>query len=419
MTQEPGPRELSYEKVEPPWYRRRLELPLGRAGRVAGWIVLGAVTGSLGAAAVLSVGGYMGAVYLGGLALAAIVVTSVARRGLHRRRVGAVFAYVAQGMRANMPLAPYLRNCAGQEVGGVRKRLGRVVGELEEGYPVHHAICNALPELDRQQAFLLVSAGSCGTLPATLERLSREHARAESDPSKARQIDWLYWSIIMVAMGASVVMVSFFVRPKLLQILRDFQVKNVSAESEWWVWVSGVMCVIGAGMLWWIGAASFGSLVDRKETARRGAKLGREARHRRLSDLYFVAADQVGTGRPLVLGREEVGGWAASVEGEGVRGALSRGETLARAAKEAGLPKGDVAVLAMGQDSGRMEGALRLLAQHHAQKAERTRGVVTSLATVALVLIFGAVVLYQGMSIWRPMEKLADQASKAALLPKW
>ncbi len=416
---------VPYAKAEPlgslrnPWTRRVMI-----AWRIISGLFGGAILVALLIGVSVGVGGSAGSFYVFAVGLIAILSVGLMRRGLHRRRVGAIFAYCARGMRLQLPLDLFLRAAADAERGVLRRRLMSIAMRVSGGVRLDQALADCLPELDERQSQLISGAGQSHAIVDVLDRLVEELSASSDRPTEGTDGTLIYLAVALVIASACSGMLMIFVYPKLQMMLRDFGHRGpLWTPTPWWPWILMVTMLFGVLTL----LIYFGRAVDLLTRVRRTAAsdrlaprfvpfLGRAARDRSLADFYLSAAHAVEAGQPLasLAFALDAGHRREAPMARDLIADLVRGEPLARAARGSRLPAGDVAVLSTAVGADDLARALRFLAGVRARALDARRRWTANVLSLLATLIVAALVAQMMVSVWGPMISLLEEVGRWA-----
>lgn len=361
------------------------------------------------------IGGPASITYLGFFFVIFLFVVVHARTQLHRRRVAAVFDTVSRGIRVRLPLPEFVEAAAWSERGILRKRLLAVSRHLFAGLPVERAIGESLPEIDQRQAGLLLASAATGSTADTLERLASEHATQSTDPlhNYSTLLGYALWSIGLQATVLAMILV--FVIPKMETIFQDFGAPPIAVDLKAMGLFYTIAGAIAAGLLACLIIQKLAQLYRIRGTAGISDPIfSRARRNRALSDFYHTAADTLQAGLPLaeLLPRLQDSTRTAKL-GNNVGVLLSGindGVHLTAAARNAGLPKRDVAILALAHGQTQLVAAFRYLAEVRERAFLASRDARLAITSLLLTLFIAAMTLPVVYLIWVPMLQIMDMA---------
>jgi type II secretory pathway component PulF len=366
--------------------------------------------------------------------LGALLLISLAMfvRGVRRSRAVAALNYVEQAVRLNLPLPQMIQAAEAGERGGLRRRLVQLRQNLEDGHPVWASLDDALPALPPRALSLVAAAERNGRLASTLARLVRDLRRTpQRDPSRAILLRW-YPAMLLLTLTLALGGFSVFVLPKYMDIFRDFGLELPALTrmiGGLWMYVLAPVGAVAAlvtllamgrmvaetvAPLW--GRVNFGPLGDLPGLLAWWTPVARGVtRGRGLADVCHVLADASAAGRPMhaalrdaarlnvnVVLRRQVQRWGEAVE---------QGTPFAEAAREAGMPRLVVGMLATTSARGAADaaGTFEFLARYYDGHFSRAAALLEASLVPAMVFVFAFLVGSAALGLFLPMIKLMNR----------
>ncbi len=152
----------------------------------------------------------------------AVVAVSVLVAGLRHSWDATTLEYLEQAVRLNLPLPAMLGAAEAGESRFVRKRIGRLRGQIEEGATLGDSLSRALPALPQRVRGLIVAGERCGRLAPMMRRIVEQDRRhIQRDPIQRIYVRW-YPIMILLALGGVITGLGVFVMPKFARIAKDF-----------------------------------------------------------------------------------------------------------------------------------------------------------------------------------------------------
>jgi type II secretory pathway component PulF len=341
-------------------------------------------------------------------------------RNIRLRREMVVLGYLEQAVRLNLPLPQMIDAAAQSETGRIRLCLLKLADSLMAGVPLEVALSLDVPEVSRRTLALLGAGRRSGEVPATLRRaLDERRAKDAGDP--ASRIFLKVYPVAMACAAIAVIsIIMVFVLPKMEMLCRDFRIPVPAvtrALSHVWYdvffWLAPLAAIVfvlclGSSLLSIVAPSRKGRIWGLRDyLAWRTPLLGRMIRDRDLADACHILADAVAAGhgmdmalaqvRELRINRVLLGRIQAWHE------LVQRGVAVGEAATSAGLPPLVSGLLASARGQKNTADALRFLARYFALRHQRTAALLRGAAVPAVVLMFGAIVLFAALGMFMPM----------------
>lgn len=388
-----------------------------------GWVIIGGFASLIA----MSIRSGPSAVVYAVLALILLGGVSSTVRNLRRTRAAAALGYLEQAVRLNLPLPPMLRAAERAETGPTRATLAQVREGVEQGRPLADAL-RQLTGLPLRHFDLILAGERAGQLPQVLRRLvEQDRAAPRNDASSSILLRW-YSLLLALTTSAILLMYAFIVMPKILWVMRNFDVP-VPRLSLWMGDVAEAIAVVVFPLCALILLAQIGRLTGDLLAPRlirynpfRGLigrlqwwtpLLGATVRHRALADACDVIADAIDAGFTLDAALDE----AADTRGnEVLRQRLRRWASIMRggaptgdAARAARMPALWVGLLGAARAGGDVQRTMRFLSRYHETRFSRSAQVMRAALIPAMALFFGTIVMGIALSIYLPLIELANR----------
>ena len=351
-------------------------------------------------------------------------------RQVRRRRAQAVMTYVEQAVRLNLPLPAMLAAAEQGERPAVVRQLAALRSLLQDGQPLAMALATATPQLPPRDLALVQAGERTGQLAPTLRRLMHEQ-RDRLPRDLATGAFYRVYPVIMLLMLSGVVsLLMIVVVPRFQGILRDFGIP-MPAITQWMIDIASdwsVPVFIFVGMILLIMMAR--TLAETFVPPRYRLKLlpgmidrliwslplfHSAARDQGLADVCQVLSDAVAAGMPLdgALGessqldinevlRQRIEAWAAGVH---------QGLATETAARDAGLPRLLVGMLATGRAASDLPSVFGFLARYYQSRFSRLKLLLEGAIVPVVVFIMAGLVLAVALSLFLPMITLLDRTA--------
>ncbi len=351
--------------------------------------------------------------------LVAVIVAVVLY--VRRRRAGVLIGYLDQAVRLRLPLSRYLEAAAPSESDATAARLLRIAAGLGRGAPLAHTLRWAAPEIGQRDRTLIAAAERIGRLEPALARIADRHRHARhADPQQA--FVWAYPIGLVGFLLVLLTAVIYFVIPKFHQIFNDFGAALpastvfvtdfarryspiIAPALASAILLGGVaMFLMLLGVTTGLGHYLVNPLVGFIPFARAAA------RDRALGDALTILHQALIAGAPLPDAATEAAQLGAPPF---IRNRLRRfadllhqGHETSAAARRAGLPRIDAAMLATAHNADQAQHTTRFLAHYHTTRfhraAETARAAIMPLVVIAVGLLVGFVVY----SLFAPLPAL-------------
>lgn len=328
-----------------------------------------------------------------------------------RRAVLEATRALASLLAAGLPLARSLEVAEGLAPGAVADALASVRARVQRGDPVHAALAGH-PRLFPPLYTGVVRAGErSGDLAGAFARLESQLEREEALRSKLVSAS-IYPLILAVVGGVAVVLLTLFVLPRFAELLEDAGAALPASTAALLAVSRGAVAVwpalvVGPPLLVLLAAGWLATEPGRRAASRFMLwlpglrRLRRETLGARFARLVAVL---VGGGAPLLDALEDagesMGDPVARDEAVRVRFRVREGAPLHRALAEGDvfpplLPK----LVAVGEESGRLEEFLGKAAELFETRVAHTAERLASLAEPVMILVFGALVGLVALSL--------------------
>jgi general secretion pathway protein F len=330
--------------------------------------------------------------------------------------LAAVTRQLAVLVRAGVPVAEALE--AATEASDDPRLLGaltRVRAAVREGRPLADALGDAggiFPPLYRELVRAAEAAGSLGTV---LGRLATHLERAAALRGRLRAT--LAYPVVMsVAVLAVLVFLLTWVLPQMAQLFEQTGAPlplaarlllgaGAVAESTWWLWLLALGAAI-VGVRTWSATPAGRARIDcwLLTLPGIGRLVGAASLARVAHTLSTVLAGGVRLEVALDLAGAAAGNARVATALAGAREAVRQGQQLAPALRASGvMPPSLVRLVATGERSGDLAGALAHAADDLDAQVERDVAAATAVAEPVLVLVMGAVVLLLVLTVLVPL----------------
>lgn len=311
----------------------------------------------------------------------------------------------------NMPLPKAL--AAATRVAGepVATALTEVQRRVERGESLAVSLA-AHPGLFRPVYAGVIRAGEkSGDLAAAFARLADQLERQEK--LRARLLSASIYPLILAALGGlSVIVLLLFVIPRFVDLLEGAGA-SLPGSTAFLLKISSMIRAGGPVILLMLVAAAFGvAWFIRNEKGKRMRSaildrlpLARGLRRDLLAGRYArLVGVLLGGGAPLLAALEDAEGSLADPrareEAEGIRRQVREGSSLNTALDRSGFfPELLGQLVAIGEESGRLEEFLLKAAEIFEDRTDRTLQRMVTLAEPAIILLFGGIVAFVAFSL--------------------
>jgi general secretion pathway protein F len=330
--------------------------------------------------------------------------------------LAAVTRQLAVLVGAGVPLADALEAAA--EATGHPRLLGaltRVRAAVREGRPLADALgdaAGAFPPLYRE---LVRASEAAGALGPVLARLATHLERTAARRSRLRAT-LTYPAVMAVAVLGVLVFLLAWVLPQMAQLFdetgaplplaaRILLAAGSVAARTWWAWVLAL--VAGSlGLRAWVATTAGRARLDAwlLDLPVVGRMAGAAALARVAHTLSTLLAGGVRLEVALDLAAAAAGNARIAAALAAAREAVRQGQQLAPALRASGVvAPAFVRLVASGERSGDLAGALAHAADHLDAEVERDVAATTAFAEPALVLVMGTVVLLLVLTVLVPL----------------
>lgn len=320
---------------------------------------------------------------------------------------------IAVGSELHLPLSPLLDAWADDERGIQADRVRRLAGLIAEGMPLPDAVEEVRGALRDEDVLAIRFGAQSGTLARSL-RASLDDAaeRLSADAHPFR--DTLVYAAVVAALFLGI-SIFYFVKivPAINVILSDYNVDRPApltwaiqmsqvAERYWWLWTLLIF-----GSIWYVRSARTGRFLGQPIWIRRLSKL-RDLRSAEVLRKLSVAAD---AGRPIAGAISTLARYHFDPPTRHkllfVRNEVEQGAEVWPSMASAGLLTApDVTVLDAAERLGNRPWALKQLADGKERRADRWLKTLADLTMPVVVVVLGAFVLLQGLSLFVPLVHL-------------
>jgi len=351
-----------------------------------------------------------------------LMAWSGATRTIRQRRMLLILGNVEKAVRLQLPIARMIEAAAQGERGLMRRRLLALHDRLDRGEPLDQALIYAVPEIPAGVARSIAAGQRLGCLDHVLDAIIR---RRSDENAAYRPSAGFYWAYPVILIGiVSLVMV--VVIPKYQSIFASFHTELPAvtqlllAFSNWfateygWAYLLPLLLLIFLGRMLSLfpyvraGSPLYAPFADR--IVWWTPVLGGLVSDRGMADLCDIVGAAAGAGHPLdealreaadaqpnsVMRRRAVA-WAAAV---------SRGQSMHDAARNAHMPELFAAMLATVRGDDSLRQVLAFLWRHYEYRFSRARAVLQAAYVPSIVFFFGSLVAFVGVALIQPIAML-------------
>lgn len=352
---------------------------------------------------------------------------------IRERRARVILTYLEQATRLNLPLPRMLEAAQRSEQKGTARRLRRLGDLLEDGAPLEAALPVATPEFSARMVGLIGAGERLGNLQQVLGRLVAQPREEEDDAAVRSSYARWYPLLMSVAFSLLLMLVIFFVVPKLVDLSKDFGVKLPYATrtlmhigrglrdldfAPMLIVVVVLVTVMGSPVRQIfddgpsVGMGGFDQILWRLPIAH-GL-----ARDRGFGDIFNTMAVALRAGYSLPRAIEEAEGlrlnavlrkrlrrWRNGIEG---------GAAADQAGRAARLPALVCGMIGSGK-GGDLAAAMEFLASYYDGRFSRGREILRAAIVPVLAIGFGGVVLFMASGTYLPLLQMMDRLSETAL----
>jgi type IV pilus assembly protein PilC len=309
---------------------------------------------------------------------------------------------------------------------------------IDSGYPVGMAIESAVPEVQHRESSIVESGERVGRLPQALARVVNDYTQSTRRESNADAVFYrAYPMVMMVVLCSAISLFSIFVMPKYEQIFKDFGTK-LPPITQWTLDIARNVGPLLLGLIViFVLISSAASLWQTIHPAR----LGRSAiqhvrdvlawftpvlhgieRDRGLADVFDLMSDALSAGVPADRALAEASRLGVNVmlarRIETWMSRVAAGDSLADAARSAGMPSIVVGLIATARNAETVVDVCGFLARYYRTRFSRTAAILHGINIPLLVLIFGFLVACVAISMLMPLMVLIQNMSSGGA-HKW
>lgn len=323
--------------------------------------------------------------------------------------------HLSRLLKGGVPILKALRLLAVQEKDpSLRAVLGRIEKSVHEGQALSAAM-EGFPGVFPHLFVSVVRAGEAGgALPAALERLSSYYRKEEDLASKVRRA-MAYPAVLVAAGFLSVVFILVFLVPRLRGVFEGMTdlplpTRIVMGLGEWmhdfWFVALGAAAVLFVLLPRAVAATAGRRTIDAwKLKAPYLGGLAFKIEFARFSRLLELCC---GNGLPFVralrISTPAVENVVLRSALEDCRAAVERGETFAQALKKHPyFPAMTIALIGVGEESGRIEEALSEIADVYERETDEHLVYSTTFLEPAMILFVGGVIGFIVMAVLLPV----------------
>ncbi len=343
---------------------------------------------------------------------------------VRRRQVAILVRQLAVMIGAGLPLAESLAVLHDQQQNSrLRNAVASVARDVRAGSSLGSAM-GRHPQVFNRLAVAMTGIGeSSGRLDDSLLRLATELEKAAETASRVRGA--FAYPLVVCGIGVAVVAVILWkVVPVFTELYAGLDaelplatrvVVSVSESFGWWAAVAGLLALGLAAAVWRIRRTSVGgAAVDR--LVLRVPLFGRLSHRAALARFCRTLSALTGAGVPLLEGlqiaRHTVGNLHLERAVGDVRQRVAAGSSLSRPLQATGLfPPMVHQMVAVGERTGELEGALEKVAEFYEQEVTRIHATVLPLLEPLLIVVLGAVIGGIVVAMYMPIWTLVGRLS--------
>ena len=327
------------------------------------------------------------------------------QRGIRRSEISVLTRQLGSMIRSGVPILRALNTIEDQTE---NRRLQAVIGDLEASIRDGSMLSDGMrryPKLFPELYVNMVESGeSGGVLDTMLFRLA-ESREVEEENRRKVQAAMAYPTLVAVVGSATVFVLLSFFMPRVMALFEGYDDLPLATRillgtseffSTYWYWM-----VLGVGMV--VVVIQRLAALDRGRTLVDGLKLGmpllgkflRDVDLARFARTFALLIDSgVSIDRVLTLSENAIHNAVLRREIETVRDrTMQHGMTLSAGLKATThFPPFVGNMLAVGEETGRIDDALNEVARFYEGSVERQSRMVTSLIEPVLLLVVGALV---------------------------
>lgn len=365
--------------------------------------------------------------------LLVIANLALCARRLRRRRTVLLTAILESIMRLKLPLVPSLRSLDLDEGMVLNHRLNALSNRLADGTTLAVALGETVPELSPRDVALIGAAEKSGRVLPTLSRLARRNAiNHYSEPDNNGLVSKMYPLLIVACIMAAGSVVSVFVMPKYIEILRDFNLPIPRLT----VWFYELRDLFTSTFFLWILLIilMYGALLRSIWKPRRLSQMvklpndllwcmplyGTIVRSRGMGDVCQVLGDAVEAGQSIDKAVQD----ASELE---VNSVLKRrlrqwakrmreGESIDSAARNAHMPAMMTRLIATAQTTDAASAVFQFLQKYYDTRCARYETLLRGVGFPVVLLCLAGVVLCVILALFQPMVDMIDYLSVAAFV---
>lgn len=320
---------------------------------------------------------------------------------------GALAALLAAGL----PLARALGAAAGVASGAVAASLQAVRERVERGESLATALSHHQGLFPPLYTGLVRAGERSGDLAGAFSRLTAQLEREEALRSRLISAS-IYPLLLATAGGIAVVVLLFFVLPRFVELLQGAGATlprstalllGISAGLRHHVVLIAILCIGLVGLATWLRTSEVGHRTGAAWLLRMPL-IGGLRRHALAARFARLMSVLLGGGAPLLVALDETIDCIEDPIGRDdalrIRSRVREGIKLHQAIDEGGLyPRVLTQLLAVGDESGRLEEFLCKAADLLEERTERFLQRLVALAEPAMIVCFGAVVGFVALAL--------------------
>ncbi len=333
-----------------------------------------------------------------------------------RRDTGIFTRQLAGLLKSGVPILRSLRTVRDQTSNGrMRRTVGLIEDEIRDGKMLSDALSMHPGAFSQLYVNMVRSGESGGVLDVILLRLADAYDKEEELRGKLRSA-LAYPTLVLIVGAVTVFVMMTFFLPRIADLFRNFHdlplptrmlIRASDLCKHYWLWAV-VPLVLVLSIFKRFATGSRGRLlVDKMKL---GLPLAGEfimqseiARFARTLSLLIESGIPVERG--LALSAGTVNNSVLRREIEQVReSTVSQGMSVAAGLKNAPFfPEYARNMIAVGEESGRIEESLKDVAQYYEREVDRRVVVATSLIEPILILVVGAIVGFIALAMMLPV----------------
>lgn len=328
-----------------------------------------------------------------------------------RKEIVEVTRAMAALLRAGLPLAKALQTATKLTTGGLPQTLDAVRQRVERGDPLATALAEHSEVFSATYTGVIRAGERSGDIDGAFARLAEQLEKEEELRAKLISAA-IYPSLLAVAGGVAVLVLLLLVIPRFGELLQDtgatmprttaIVLSLSTALRAYWpllmLPLAGLIVFVSWARTSAQGARAFSLLLLKLPVVSTMRRELLAARFARLTSVLLAG------GAPLLAALDDagdsVGDGAASDELTRIRGRVREGVWLNAAISEGALfPPLLAQLVAVGEESGRLQDFLAKAAELFEGRTERSTARLVALAEPAMIIAFGLVVGFVALAL--------------------